>query len=62
MPLIRCTRYSHAAPPPPHRDVHITNWRDVQVVLMTHAIDGLAMADFVMAAKFDVLPVEYRCV
>lgn len=26
---------------------------------MTHAIGGLAMADFVMAAKVDAIPVDY---
>lgn len=42
-----------------HPDLHITNWRDVEVVLSTHAIGGLAMADFVMAAKLDAVPVDY---
>ncbi|KIZ02642.1 hypothetical protein MNEG_5311, partial [Monoraphidium neglectum] len=32
---------------------------DVQVVFTTHAIGGLAMADFVMAAKVDTIPVDY---
>jgi 4a-hydroxytetrahydrobiopterin dehydratase len=31
----------------------------MQVVLSTHAINGLGYADFVMAAKLDALPVEY---
>ncbi|KAI8468724.1 MAG: pterin 4 alpha carbinolamine dehydratase-domain-containing protein [Monoraphidium minutum] len=42
-----------------HPDVHITNWRDVEIVFTTHAIGGLAMADFVMAAKVDRIPVDY---
>ena len=31
----------------------------MQVILSTHAIGGLAMADFVMAAKLDALAVDY---
>ena len=42
-----------------HPDLHLTNYRDVQVVLSTHAIGGLARADFILAAKLDALDVEY---
>lgn len=31
----------------------------VQVVLATHAIGGLSMFDAILAAKIDLLPVEY---
>jgi len=31
----------------------------MQVVLSTHAISALSMFDFIVAAKLDVLPVEY---
>jgi 4a-hydroxytetrahydrobiopterin dehydratase len=31
----------------------------VQVVLSTHAIGGLSLPDFIMAAKLDELPVVY---
>ena len=31
----------------------------VQVVVSTHAIGGVSMFDAVLAAKIDVLPVEY---
>ncbi len=30
-----------------------------QVVLSTHAIGGLSVPDFIMAAKLDTLPVVY---
>jgi hypothetical protein len=33
--------------------------RAMQVVLSTHAISALSMFDFIVAAKLDVLPVEY---
>ena len=42
-----------------HPDVHLTNYRDVQIVLNTHAIGGLSMHDFVLAAKLDALDVTY---
>ncbi|GBF95856.1 hypothetical protein Rsub_08447 [Raphidocelis subcapitata] len=42
-----------------HPDLHITNWRDVEVVLSTHAIGGLSLSDFVVAVKLDSLPVTY---
>lgn len=41
------------------RDVHVTGYREVEVVLSTHAIGALAMADFVMAAKIDGVEVDY---
>lgn len=31
----------------------------LQVVLATHAIEGLSMFDILLAAKIDALPVEY---
>ncbi|KAF6264988.1 heme peroxidase-related protein [Scenedesmus sp. NREL 46B-D3] len=42
-----------------HPDLHLTNYREVQVVLSTHAAGGLTMFDFVMAAKLDALDIEY---
>ena len=41
-----------------HPDVHLTGWRDVTVELTTHAIGGLALPDFVLAAKIEHLKVE----
>jgi 4a-hydroxytetrahydrobiopterin dehydratase len=42
-----------------HPDLHLTNYRDVRVVLSTHAVGGLTQPDAIMAAKLDHLPVEY---
>lgn len=42
-----------------HPDLHLTNYREVQVVLSTHAIKALSILDMVMAAKIDGLPVQY---
>ncbi len=38
-----------------HPDLHLTGYRHVRVVLMTHAIGGLSINDFIMAAKIDSL-------
>ena len=38
-----------------HPDLHLTGYRHVQVVLTTHAIGGLSLNDFVLAAKIDSL-------
>ncbi|KAL3153267.1 hypothetical protein ABBQ38_011615 [Trebouxia sp. C0009 RCD-2024] len=42
-----------------HPDLHLIKYREVQVVLATHAIGGLSMFDVILAAKIDALPVEY---
>eukprot|EP00658_Telonema_sp_P-2_P050658 TRINITY_DN38683_c0_g1_i1.p1 TRINITY_DN38683_c0_g1~~TRINITY_DN38683_c0_g1_i1.p1 ORF type:complete len:178 (-),score=54.56 TRINITY_DN38683_c0_g1_i1:352-885(-) len=42
-----------------HPDLHLTGWRNVRVELSTHAIGGLTLGDFVMAAKIDGVEVEY---
>lgn len=42
-----------------HPDLHLRNYRDVEVVLSTHAIHGLSLLDVAMAAKLDELPVAY---
>ncbi len=39
-----------------HPDIHMTNYRMLQVVLTTHAIGGLSDNDFILAAKIDALP------
>jgi len=39
-----------------HPDVHLTEYRNVRVVLWTHSAGGLALPDFVLAAKLDALP------
>lgn len=42
-----------------HPDVHLTNYRDVEVVVTTHAINALSIHDVVLAAKIDAIDVEY---
>ena len=42
-----------------HPDLHLTNYRDVRVVLSTHVVGGLTFLDFILAAKLDALPVTY---
>ena len=36
-----------------HPDLHLTGYRNVRVVLTTHAIGGLSDNDFIVAAKLD---------
>lgn len=38
-----------------HPDLHITGYRNLQIDLTTHAIDGLSENDFILAAKIDSL-------
>lgn len=38
-----------------HPDFHLTGWNRVELVLWTHAVDGLSDNDFVMAHKIDAL-------
>jgi 4a-hydroxytetrahydrobiopterin dehydratase len=43
-----------------HPDLHLTGYRNVAVELSTHAVNGLTMNDFVLAAKIDTLPVALK--
>lgn len=36
-----------------HPDLHLTGYRNLKVVLTTHAIGGLSENDFIVAAKID---------
>jgi 4a-hydroxytetrahydrobiopterin dehydratase len=38
-----------------HPDLHLTGYRNVKVVLTTHAIGGLSENDFIVAAKIDAM-------
>ena len=38
-----------------HPDLHVTGYRHVEVVLTTHAIGGLSLNDFIVAAKIGLL-------
>ncbi len=42
-----------------HPDLHIECYRDVRIDLTTHATGGLTLADLIMAAKIDAIPVAY---
>ena len=42
-----------------HPDLHLESYRCVRCVLTTHAVGGLTLPDFILAAKLDELPVEY---
>jgi len=42
-----------------HPDFKLSNYREVQVDLTTHAIGALSMYDFILAAKIDKIPVVY---
>ena len=37
-----------------HPDLHV-RWGELKVIIWTHSIDGLSLADFILAAKIDNL-------
>lgn len=43
-----------------HPDLHLHGYRNVAIEIWTHAIDGLSLNDFILAARIDALPVETR--
>lgn len=43
-----------------HPDIHLTGYRHLQIVLSTHAIDGLSENDFIVAAKIGELVAELK--
>ena len=43
-----------------HPDIHLSGYRNVRIDIWTHAIDGLSMNDFILAARIDQLPVELQ--
>ena len=38
-----------------HPDIHLINYKNVEIDLFTHAIDGLSQNDFIVAAKVNNL-------
>lgn len=42
-----------------HPDVHLTNYRDVEVVIQTHSIRGLTNFDFILARGIDAVEIDY---
>ncbi len=39
-----------------HPDIHLTDYRKLKIELNTHAIGGLSVNDFILAAKINKLP------
>ena len=42
-----------------HPDLHLTGYRNVEVVLFTHSIGGVTENDLIMAEEIDKIPVAY---
>lgn len=42
-----------------HPDLHLTSYREVEVVLYTHAVGGLTENDLIMAGLIDAVPAVY---
>jgi 4a-hydroxytetrahydrobiopterin dehydratase len=40
-----------------HPDLHLTGYRQLRIELTTHAINGLSVNDFILAAKIDAIKV-----
>ncbi|MDZ4851066.1 MAG: 4a-hydroxytetrahydrobiopterin dehydratase [Pirellulaceae bacterium] len=54
--LAFCNRIGEVAEAEEHHpDLHLTAYRHVNVVITTHAIGGLSLNDFILAAKIDSL-------
>lgn len=43
-----------------HPDLHLERYRQVTIVLWTHAVGGLSENDFILAAKIDEIPVALK--
>ena len=43
-----------------HPDLHLVGYRNVSIEIWTHAIDGLSINDFILAARIGELPVELK--
>ncbi len=43
-----------------HPDLHLVGYRNVSIEIWTHAIQGLSLNDFILAARIDQLPVQLR--
>lgn len=42
-----------------HPDLHLTGYRNVEMSLSTHSINGISLFDFIVASKIDAVEVEY---
>ncbi len=43
-----------------HPDLHLQGYRNVAIDLSTHAVGGLTINDFVLAAKINELPIDVK--
>lgn len=43
-----------------HPDIHLAGYRNLSIEIWTHAIGGLSLNDFVLAAKIDQLPIQLK--
>jgi len=43
-----------------HPDLHLEGYRNVSIVLMTHAVGGLTENDFILAAKINEVPIQTK--
>ena len=43
-----------------HPDLHLVGYRNVSIEIWTHAIQGLSLNDFILAARIDALPIELK--
>ncbi len=43
-----------------HPDLHLVGYRNVSIEIWTHAIKGLSLNDFILAARIDELPIELK--
>ncbi len=43
-----------------HPDVHLSGYRNLTIEIWTHAIGGLSLNDFILAARIDQLPVKLK--
>ncbi|MEQ9408151.1 MAG: 4a-hydroxytetrahydrobiopterin dehydratase [Fuerstiella sp.] len=43
-----------------HPDLHLVGYRNVTIDIWTHAINGLSLNDFILAAKIDDLPIKLK--
>ncbi|MGV2338086.1 MAG UNVERIFIED_CONTAM: 4a-hydroxytetrahydrobiopterin dehydratase [Planctomycetaceae bacterium] len=43
-----------------HPDLHLTAYRQIAIEIWTHAIHGLSLNDFILAAQIDQIPVQLR--
>jgi 4a-hydroxytetrahydrobiopterin dehydratase len=43
-----------------HPDLHLSGYRNLSIEIWTHAINGLSINDFILAAKIDRLPITLK--